>query len=188
MTLLPSPHENEVQTSQSWTTEAFLFLQRTRSQHTGQVPEIGPLLERTNLEGVLSATELHTVLIFLEGVSSFKERLYGKVNGLTLLSGWLEELPDYEPMFALLRASFTKDGTLADEASPALSHIRFKKRNQSQRLRDKLESMLRNASIRSALSETIITFRGNRFVLPVRADHRGVVPGIVHDTSTSGLT
>jgi DNA mismatch repair protein MutS2 len=77
---------------------------------------------------------------------------------------------------------------MADAASPALATIRRKIRNASARARDQLDKLVRSPAHQKHLQESIITQRGGRYVVPVKAEFRGEVPGLVHDTSSSGAT
>ncbi len=77
---------------------------------------------------------------------------------------------------------------MADSASPALSTIRRKIRSASERVRDQLDKLIRSPGHQKHLQENIITQRGGRYVVPVKAEFRGEVPGLVHDTSSSGAT
>ena len=77
---------------------------------------------------------------------------------------------------------------IADGASPALTDIRRKMRAASSRVREQLDKLIHSAAYQKALQEPIVTIRGGRFVVPVKAEHRGEVAGLVHDTSSSGAT
>ena len=77
---------------------------------------------------------------------------------------------------------------VADAASPALASIRRKIRAASQRVRDQLDKLIHAPSHQKHLQEAIVTQRGGRYVVPVKAEFRGEVPGLVHDTSASGAT
>ena len=77
---------------------------------------------------------------------------------------------------------------VADNASPALASIRRKIRAASQRVRDQLDKLIHSQAHQKHLQESIVTQRGGRYVVPVKAEFRGEVPGLVHDTSASGAT
>ena len=77
---------------------------------------------------------------------------------------------------------------VADGASPTLADIRRKMRAASSRVREQLDKLVRSPAYQKALQEPIVTIRGGRFVVPVKAEHRGEVAGLVHDTSASGAT
>ncbi len=77
---------------------------------------------------------------------------------------------------------------VADTASPTLADIRRKMRAASARVREQLDKLVRSPAYAKALQEPIVTIRGGRFVVPVKAEHRGEVAGLVHDSSASGAT
>ena len=77
---------------------------------------------------------------------------------------------------------------IADSASPDLATIRRQMRAAAARARDALQKIISSPSYAKALQEPIITMRSDRYVVPVKADHKGAVPGLVHDISASGMT
>ncbi len=77
---------------------------------------------------------------------------------------------------------------ISDNASPALSDIRRRKNRAAIKLRENLDKMIKNASVQKCLQESIITMRDGRFVVPVKIEHKGEVPGLIHSTSSSGQT
>lgn len=77
---------------------------------------------------------------------------------------------------------------VSDNASPTLADIRRKMRAASSRVREQLDKLVRSPAYQKALQDPIVTIRSGRFVVPVKAEHRGEVPGLVHDTSASGAT
>jgi DNA mismatch repair protein MutS2 len=87
-----------------------------------------------------------------------------------------------------IQEALDDDGKVRDEASPALRRIRKDLRVAADRLRRQLEALLGSEALRGVLQEGLITQRNGRYVIPVKADFRGRVPGVVHDTSDSGAT
>lgn len=77
---------------------------------------------------------------------------------------------------------------MADAASPALHDIRRKMRAASSKVREQLDKLVRSPAYQRYLQDPIVTIRSDRFVVPVKAEHRADVPGLVHDTSSSGAT
>ena len=77
---------------------------------------------------------------------------------------------------------------MSDNASPALRDIRRKIKAQEARVREQLERLVRSPAYKNSLQDAIVTQRGGRFVVPVKAEHRAEIPGLVHDTSSSGST
>ena len=87
-----------------------------------------------------------------------------------------------------IRRTITDEGEVADRASQELYRLRMKLRSLQGRAKERLEGMIRNPEFAKYLQDPIISIRGDRYVLPVRADSRSQVPGIVHDQSGSGAT
>lgn len=87
-----------------------------------------------------------------------------------------------------IETSILSTEEMADSASPELADIRRKIRSASQNVRERLEKMTKSPSYQKYLQEPIITMRDSRFVIPVKSEHKNDVPGIVHDTSSSGAT
>ncbi len=103
-----------------------------------------------------------------------------------------------KPVFGMLTANrtiekrigdvFISEEEIADHASPELANIRRKIRNIGSRIRETLDKMIRSSTYQKALQENIITMRDGRYVVPVKAEFKGAVSGLVHDTSSSGAT
>src|SRR5690606_27823593 len=81
-----------------------------------------------------------------------------------------------------------QEGNVVDHASERLAQIRGRLRRLRQRVREHLDALIRSPRMQKFLQEPIITFRGGRYVVPVKQEYRGEVPGIVHDQSASGAT
>ena len=91
-------------------------------------------------------------------------------------------------LLTTLERSIVSEEELADAASPTLGEIRRKLVRQRSHLRDTLDQMTRNKTMQKYLQETTVTIRDGRFVLPVKAEYRSQVAGLIHDTSSSGAT
>ncbi|MBX7110310.1 MAG: endonuclease MutS2 [Dehalococcoidia bacterium] len=105
-----------------------------------------------------------------------------------LLSTLAAGLADLSPLRNLIEQSIDDRGEVADTASAELATIRRELNAAHDRLQQRVQSMLRAAEVRAALQEPLVTIRMGRYVFPVRAEARGAVPGVVHDTSASGAT
>ncbi|MEE0867892.1 MAG: endonuclease MutS2 [Clostridia bacterium] len=99
-----------------------------------------------------------------------------------------ENLRENKKMEQTIFGAIISDEEMADDASPQLLSIRRKIRSMQGKARDILNEMLRSASIAPLLQEPIVTMRGDRYVLPVKSENRGLIPGVVHDSSSSGAT
>lgn len=106
----------------------------------------------------------------------------------TALTGRFEVLAPNKYLEGKIFTCILSEEEVADNASPALATIRRKIRAASQRVRDQLDKLIHSPAHQRHLQESIVTQRGGRYVVPVKAEFRGEVPGLVHDTSSSGAT
>jgi DNA mismatch repair protein MutS2 len=97
-------------------------------------------------------------------------------------------IADFTPLLRAFRNKIRPDGTLEDNASPALSHIRREIERQRRAIQHSLQSYLRRLSEGDALQEELVTIRGERFVIPVKVEQKRRVQGVVHGMSSSGQT
>ncbi len=92
------------------------------------------------------------------------------------------------PLLDEIRRCILSEDEIADDASSSLKNIRRSIRNVNDKIRSQMNTMLNNADTRSHLQDTVITMRGGRFCLPVKAEAKGQVPGMIHDQSSTGAT
>ena len=105
-----------------------------------------------------------------------------------LLAALAAGAADLEPLRGLIASALDERGEVADGASPELAAIRRERAEVHARLQQRMEALLRSSAVRGALQDPIVTLREGRYVLPVRSEARGAVPGILHDASASGAT
>ena len=105
-----------------------------------------------------------------------------------LLANIANNIPDLGPLRALIEDAIDDQGAVRDSASTELASIRRALIAAQERLHQRMQSLLSSSTLRNALQDTIIVMRDGRYVLPVKADFRGSVRGVVHDTSSSGAT
>jgi DNA mismatch repair protein MutS2 len=136
---------------------------------------------------MLSPGELIDVLVTLRA-SAFVGRAIGRQDNdsFPLLKSLAIDLPIRAALEGHITESISEEGEVLDSASPELRRLRAEIRSAQSRLQDRLSTLVNE--FRSALQEPIITMRSDRYVLPVRAEARGQVRGIVHDQSGSGAT
>ncbi len=150
--------------------------------------DISPLLEKIRPQGaVLESKELSYFIPLFTICSDISAQLSGRVDlpSLRELSAPLTGLPD---ILSLLLRSIDSEGNILDSASVALSELRAQVRRLEGRIAKKLEEMMRDERISSFLQDNFVTQRSGRWVIPVRMDSKGQVPGVVHDVSRSGET
>ena len=113
-------------------------------------------------------------------------RLVGKLPGLSALSSALTT--SLRPLAETIERTIQPDGSLADDASPELNRIRREQERQQRLIEESLRSALRKLSGEGATQEDLITIRGERFVIPVRAELKRRITGVIHGASSSGQT
>ncbi len=150
--------------------------------------DIGPLLARVAPEGaVLEAVELAEFIPVLDNINGLESQIRQYEN-LLQLNELADTLTGFPEILRVLERSIDSEGAILDSASHALSELRGQIRRLESRIRKKLEEIVRDGDISVFLQDDFITSRSGRWVIPVRMDSKGQVPGVVHDVSKSGET
>jgi DNA mismatch repair protein MutS2 len=151
-------------------------------------------LDQSRLEGAaLEGTEINALLAVVERVAAWRGMLLspaGRVHvwpGIFGLSAALLD-HDFAPLLRELRGKIEPDGSLSDEASSELRRIRRAMERQHRAIEESLRKSLRALASDGSTQEDLITVRGERFVIPVKAEFRRRVPGVIHGSSSSGQT
>ena len=145
-------------------------------------------LRRAQAGGGLGLRELLDIGATLRTIRGLTQ-WWGKSESVrTALTGRFQVLAPNKYLEEKIFTCIVSEEEVADNASPALASIRRKIRAASQRVRDQLDKLIRSPAHQKHLQENIVTQRGGRYVVPVKAEFRGEVPGLVHDTSASGAT
>ena len=152
----------------------------------GGSKDIGPWVERAARGGRLDPTQFLDVAVTLEAAARLGDALSGERRPLLReLARGIHPLPSLR---SVLGRSFDPAGELLDTASPRLGGLRRAVRVAYERLRGRLDQFIHSGELAGSLQEPIVTLRGGRYVIPIRADARSRVKGIVHDASGSGQT
>ncbi|WP_232482646.1 endonuclease MutS2 [Bacillus velezensis] len=157
----------------------------------GGLTDIRSALRRAEIGSVLTPaefTELSGLLYAVKQMKHFISQMTEDGVGIPLIQAHAEELITLGDLEREINSCIDDHGEVLDHASPALRGIRTQLRTLESRVRDRLESMLRSSSASKMLSDTIVTIRNDRFVIPVKQEYRSSYGGIVHDTSSSGAT
>ncbi|MGB7415564.1 MAG: endonuclease MutS2 [Thermosynechococcaceae cyanobacterium] len=149
------------------------------------IHDIRASLERAEKQGVLSGEELLQLATTLSGTRQLR-RMIDRQPDLAELNGLVADLRTYPELEQEIHHCIDDRGEVADRASDKLMGIRQKQRQTHSDIHKILQRILNNKA--GALQEQLITQRSDRFVIPVKAPQKDAVPGIVHDTSTSGVT
>ncbi len=186
LALEPATDLREVERRQAHTTEARKLLEARPDAGVRGARDIRPLVVRAERGAMLSPAELLDVLSTLRS-AIYVARLLGRLDeDFPLLKALGADLPQRPKLAERIEESISDDGEALDSASPTLRRLRAEIRTAQQRLQEKLQSLVND--YRASLQEPIVTLRSDRYVLPVRAEARGQVRGIVHDQSASGAT
>ncbi len=189
MKLLPMTDLDEINRNQAETADAFSRLIKKSGISFGNNKPLGASLKSLEIGATLSAGELLKIAGLLENVNRIKA--YGRKERNDLpddsLSPYFDELQPFTQISEELRRCILSEEEIADDASPTLRHIRRSISLANDKIRSQLNTMV-NGSYRTYLQDAIITQRDNRYCIPVRAEYKSQVPGIVHDQSSTGST
>lgn len=174
--------------SLSQTEDAFSLLARFGAPSFSGLHNVNGPLTRAAAGGALSQVELLRIGGTLRSIRTLYE-WRGHCSGVnTSLDFLFESITVNKYLEDRIFASIISEDEIADKASELLSDIRRKIRAKSSSVREKLDSMIHSPHYTKFLQEPIVTQRSGRFVVPVKAEHRSEVQGLVHDTSSSGAT
>jgi DNA mismatch repair protein MutS2 len=154
------------------------------TQHAAKAQIPGAALEAAELQAV--ARLANDVASWQSLLQSPPARILGKLPGLSALSSTLTT--SLRPLAETIERTIQPDGSLADNASPELHRIRREQERQQRQIEESLRAALRKLSSDGATQEDLITIRGDRFVIPVRAELKRRISGVVHGASSSGQT
>ena len=187
--LVPYDNINDVERAQRETADALRRVYRKGSVSFGGIRDIRGSLKRLEIGGILGMGELLQIMSLLE--TAGKIRQYGQREADDTSRDSLDESFEFlDPVPTLaseIRRCILADDEMADDASSALLQIRRSMRQMNDKVHNTLNSMV-NGSARSYLQDPVVTMRDGRYCLPVRAEHRSQVPGMIHDQSSTGST
>ncbi|MBP5270046.1 MAG: endonuclease MutS2, partial [Clostridia bacterium] len=185
--LAPSGDPDDVRRSLSETEAALSLLREKGRPPFGSVKDIRPSLEMALRGGTLGPRELLDVAEVLRVSRALTEYSVTNRRFETVIDGIFARLICDRTLENRIAGAIVSEDTVADTASPELATIRLKLRNGADKIRDALARFMTGESSKY-LQDNIITTRGGRYVVPVRAEYKNAVRGIVHDTSSSGAT
>ena len=186
--LTPSADAAEVRRRLAETSAARKMMILRGSPSFSGVKDVRASLQRADLGGSLNTRELLDVARVLQAARLVSGYLGDKNEDKTPIDYLFHSLHANKYLEEKINTSIIGDDEIADGASPELANLRRQMRAAAARARDALQKILSSPSYAKALQEPIITMRSDRFVVPVKAEHKGAVPGLVHDISASGAT
>ncbi|CCX60054.1 mutS2 protein [Blautia hydrogenotrophica CAG:147] len=187
--LKPCCDLEQIQTMQTQTKDALsrLFQKGTLSFH--KVKDIRGSIKRLEIGSTLGIGELLDICSVLENTA--KAKSYGRFDRETetcdSLDAMFQNLEPLTPLSSEIRRCILSEEEISDDASPGLKQVRRSMKITNDRIHSQLNSLL-NGSARSYLQDGVITMRNGRYCLPVKAEYKGQVPGMIHDQSSTGST
>lgn len=151
------------------------------------------LLAKSRIQGAaLEINELRDILLLVDKTSEWREIALNPPDAVKLKWDGMRDLAvgiaDFTPLLRFFRNKIAPDGTLDDRASPELARIRREVEKQKRLIQESLRSYLRRLAEGGAVQDELVTIRGERFVIPVKAEQRRKVNGVIHGASSSGQT
>jgi DNA mismatch repair protein MutS2 len=185
--LEPTPNLDEARSRLAYTTEAYQLLDLHNNASIQGARDIRAIVAHAARDGVLSPSDMLEVQATVRSamhVARLLEKL--DVEKFPLLHALGAAIPQRPHIASRIEETISEEGEVLDTASSTLRKLRFDIRGANQRLQDRLRTLVNEFG--HALQEPIVTIRNDRYVIPVRAESRGQVRGIVHDQSASGAT
>ncbi len=176
---------------QQETTEMVGLLEGSDAVPTLSFPDIREQLIRSKKGGVLEAGELRdcaVILTVMAEVERYTESHSGEIHALMRLLEPLQITKSLKGVLRAIEGAIQSDGSMKDTASPELRRLTHHALELKQAIREKLEQILHSKRYEEVLQESYFAQREGRYVVPIKTDMRGRMPGIVHDVSASGAT
>ena len=187
--LRPSNSLSEIETMQLQTAHALTRLFQKGNINFGSVKDIRASLKRLEVGSSLNIVELLTICSFLENVNRVKS--YGRPDrddtAPDCLSAMFQTLEPLTPLSAEIRRCILSEEEISDDASPTLRQICRVIKIANDRIHTQLNSIV-NSNSRIYLQDAVITMRNGRYCIPVKAEYKNQIPGMIHDQSSTGST
>jgi DNA mismatch repair protein MutS2 len=190
LSLAPITDINEINRLQQTTADALSRLYKSSGISFAGIHNIHASLKRLEIGGSLNTVELLHICSLLEVAKRAKafDRGAHDEEQSDSLTPFFQEIEPLSPLHEEIRRCILGEDEIADDASPALFKIRKSIHGMSDRIHNQLTSLMNNTTTRSYLQDAVVTMRDGRYCLPVRAESKSNVPGMVHDQSSSGST
>ena len=186
--LKPAGDMAEVEMLLQQTEDAFSLLARFGGPSFSGLKNVNNPLHRAAAGGSLNPKELLDIAYCLRALRTLDEWRNHSSGVKTSLDFFFEGITSNKYLETKILSCIISEEEIADKASDTLFDIRKKIRSKENSIREKLDSLIHSSHYQQFLQEAIITQRNGRFVVPVKAECRGNVPGLVHDTSSTGAT
>ncbi|GAX90664.1 endonuclease MutS2 [Effusibacillus lacus] len=188
--LQPLATVDEVRKALAATEEGRLVFRLKGLIPLGGIRDIRQPVKRSAVGGTLNSQELLDVADTIMASRRLRKFLLdiADEHPIPTLRELAEELFELRPLEEEIRSAIDSNAEIVDHASPDLKNIRQEMRQTQARIKDKLDSLLRNSGMQKMMQEAIVTIRNDRYCIPIKAEYKGSFNGIVHDQSSSGAT
>ena len=187
--LKPMTNLEKINTLQEQTAAAFTRIVRKGRISFGDASPVEESMKRLEVGGALSISELLRICRLLANAARVKS--YGRhdtqEDSADCLDSFFEQLEPLTPLSSEIERCIISEDELSDDASSTLKHIRRSIGSINDKVHSTLSGLV-NGSLRTYLQDPIITMRGDRYCIPVKAEYRGQVQGLIHDQSSTGST
>lgn len=188
LNIIPSFSPSEVKHLLAQTNDAYSLIARFGAPSFGFVKNVNSFLSNARAGGTLPMSALLDIGELLRVIRSVKEYREGCGSDATALDDYFSVLIPNKYFEERIFFCIKNEDEMNDHASPALADIRRKLKNASSNIKSRLDQIIRDPKHAAHLQDTIVTQRQGRYVVPVKAEHRSQISGLVHDTSSSGAT
>ena len=186
--LFPADDTDDVRRLMAETSEAVRLIRQKGSPPLSNIKNPEGIVRRAERGGILNMSELLSISALLRDVRRVKSYSEEDIEQVTVLDGRFDRLYPNKYLEDSINSAIISDEEMSDSASPTLYDLRRKKRNANAKVRETLQRITSSSAYSKYLQEAIITQRDGRYVVPVKSEHKGEVPGLVHDVSSSGAT
>src|SRR5205807_1643702 len=188
LSLLPADDEQVARRRLQLVEESRLLRQHERELPVSDAVDIRPALGRAAREGSLEPADLLQVSRLIRASDAVRRSCFSQADRAPLHFEMAQTLAELLPLAQELERAFDPKGSLLDSASALLAELREKARGLHRAIKARIEEMLRDEKVAGMLRDNYYSVRGDRYVLPIRAEHKAHLPGIVHNASNSGQT
>lgn len=189
--LIPVPNYYQVESMLKETSDALAYLWRKGNAPFGGLHDISSSVRRVGIGAVLNMGELLKIADVLRCCRIMRQYLTGDIpdewEGNSVLQlGW--QIQGFRQVEDAITFAIINEEEMSDHASPELFSIRKSIRQKQDSIKEKLASIIRSAEYKKIMQDAVVTLRDGRYVIPVKQEYKGQVPGLIHDISSSGAT
>ena len=186
--LVPSTNFQEISEWQEETEEALVVLTYVGGHPMASFSDVRPYLALCDKGATLSPKALLEIATLMRACRTARSALVTERDNTPRLKEKASLLGSFRNLEDDITTAILSEDEIADKASNELANIRRHLRGATERIKERLNSMIRSSAYQKYLQDPILTMRNDRYVLPVKAEYRASVPGLVHDQSASGAT